>query len=45
MMEVARAALPFFWILVLAVALLVAFPSVGTFLPNQMFSQWKRGTS
>jgi tripartite ATP-independent transporter DctM subunit len=36
--EVAQAALPFFWILVLAVAVLVAFPGLATFLPNQMFT-------
>jgi TRAP-type C4-dicarboxylate transport system permease large subunit len=37
--EVARAALPFFWILVLAVAILVVFPGLATFLPNQMFTR------
>lgn len=39
MLEVARAALPFFWILVLAVALLVLVPGIATFLPNQMFTR------
>lgn len=37
--EVARAALPFFWILVLSVAILVVFPGLATFLPNQMFTR------
>lgn len=36
--EVAHAALPFFWILVLAVAVLVAFPGLATFLPDKMFT-------
>ena len=39
LVEVARAALPFFWILVLAVAVLVVFPSIATYLPNQMFTR------
>ena len=37
--DVARAALPFFWILVLAVVVLVLFPGIATFLPNQMFTR------
>jgi C4-dicarboxylate transporter, DctM subunit len=36
MLEVAVAAIPFFVILVLAVAILVAFPELATFLPEQM---------
>ena len=39
LVEVARAALPFFWILVLAVAALVVFPGIATYLPNQMFTR------
>ena len=35
-LEVARAALPFFFLLLLGVALLVAFPGIATWLPSQM---------
>jgi len=34
--KVARAAIPFFFILVLAVALIVAVPEIATFLPDKM---------
>jgi TRAP-type C4-dicarboxylate transport system permease large subunit len=33
---IARAALPFFALLVLAVVLLVLFPGIATYLPTQM---------
>ncbi len=36
---VARAALPFFFLLVAAVAVLVAFPEVATYLPERMLSR------
>ncbi len=36
-LEVARAALPFFFLLLLGVALLVAFPGIATWLPSQMW--------
>ena len=39
MLEVAVASIPFFVILVLAVALLVAFPELATFLPEAMTSR------
>ena len=35
-LHVARCALPFFFLLVLAVGLLVVFPEIATFLPEQM---------
>jgi len=35
-LEVARAALPFFFVLMVGVALLVAFPGLATWLPQQM---------
>ena len=37
-LEVARAALPFFFLLLLGVALLVAFPGIATWLPSQMWT-------
>ncbi len=37
-LEVARAALPFFFLLLLGVVLLVAFPGLATWLPSQMWS-------
>lgn len=37
-LQVARAALPFFLLLVLAVALIVAFPGIATWLPGLMGS-------
>ncbi len=36
-LAVARAALPFFFVLLVAVALLVAFPEIALFLPSRMF--------
>ncbi len=38
MFYVARAALPFFFLMVLAVALIWAFPQIVTFLPGKMFN-------
>ena len=37
-LEVARAALPFFFLLLLGVVLLVAFPGLATWLPSQMWT-------
>ncbi len=37
MFYVARASLPFFLLMVLAVAIIWVFPAVVTFLPSQMF--------
>ncbi len=34
--EIARAALPFFFLLLVAVALIVVFPELATWLPDQM---------
>jgi TRAP-type C4-dicarboxylate transport system permease large subunit len=35
-LKVARAALPFFFILLVAAVLLIAFPGIATWLPTQM---------
>jgi TRAP-type C4-dicarboxylate transport system permease large subunit len=38
MFEVARAALPFFFLMVAAVALIWFFPELVTYLPSRMFN-------
>ena len=35
-LTVARAALPFFFLMIVALVIIVIFPSIVTFLPNQM---------
>jgi tripartite ATP-independent transporter DctM subunit len=37
-LEIARAAIPFFFLLLAAVAMIVAFPEIVTYLPNRMAS-------
>ena len=34
---VSRAALPFFWLMIVAVVILVAFPRIATYLPSKLF--------
>jgi TRAP-type C4-dicarboxylate transport system permease large subunit len=38
MFFVARAALPFFWLMVAAVLVIYLFPEIVTFLPGRMFN-------